>query len=223
MIEVVEREYKVGEGTKLKIGNVNGAIRIEGYEGETIQLKAEKKWGLLGAEPKIKVKKEGNMFTIKVEQQKTFGVGIGGSSVNFNIRVPKGVEIEKAGNVNGAISIKNVEKAGKISTVNGSISIENTSAEKISAVNGSITALLSRINDNIKISTVNGRIEAYIPKDADAVIKATAVNGKIDSEVPGELSKPPFHGPKSFNAVLGNGKYEVVLSTVNGTITIKSL
>jgi len=223
MIEVVEREYKLGEGTKLKIGNVNGTITIEGYEGETIKLKAEKKWGLLGAEPKIKVKKEGNTLTIKVEQKKNFGINIGGSAVNFDIRVPKGVEIEKTGNVNGTISIKNVKKVGKVITVNGNISIKNTSAEKISAVNGSITALLSRINNNVKISTVNGRIEAYIPKDADAVIKATTVNGKIDSEIPGELSKPPVHGPKSFSAVLGSGKYEVVLSTVNGNISLRLL
>lgn len=223
MIEVVEREYKVTGNLKLKLGNVKGSIKIEGYEGDTIKLKAEKKWGILGAEPKIKVKKTREVLKIEVKQKKSFGIGIGGSSVNFDIVVPKGVEVEKVGNVNGAIFIKNVEKAGKVVTVNGSISLENVSAEKVSAVNGSITAILAGINRNVKISTVNGKIEVYIPKEASVAIKASTVNGRIDSEIPGEFSKTPVHGPKSFTAVLGSGRYEVVISTVNGSISIKAL
>jgi len=221
MIEVVEREYKLGEGTKLKIGNINGAIRIEGYEGETIQLKAEKKWGLLGAEPKIKVKKEGNTLTIKVEQKKNFGINIGGSAVNFEILIPKGTEIEKVGTVNGSIGVKGVRKIGKVSTVNGSIILENCFFEKASTVNGTIKAIFSVMKGDSTISTVNGSIEVYIPRKADVEIKASSVNGKITSELPGELKSA--YGSKSFEAVLGEGRYKIKISTVNGSIVIKAL
>lgn len=223
MIEVVEREYKVEEGLKLKLGNVNGRIRIEGYDGDTIKLKAEKKWGLLGTEPKIKVKKEGNMLKIEVKHGKSFGVSMGESAVNFDILVPKIVEIEKVGNVNGSISVKNIEKAGKVATVNGSITVENVFAGKISTVNGSIKAMLSSINGDLVVSTVNGSVEVYLSKDSNIEVNARSVNGKIASEIPGELSKSPFHGPKSFKGVLGEGKYNVKISTVNGNISIKAL
>ncbi|USS39993.1 DUF4097 domain-containing protein [Thermococcus aggregans] len=223
MIEVVEREYKLSEGTTLKIGNVNGTIKIEGYDGDTIKLKAEKKWGLLGAEPKIKVRKEGNMLVIKTEHKRSFGINIGESAVNFEIMVPKGIKIEKVGTVNGLISIKGVREIGKVSTVNGRISLESCFFEKASTVNGSIKTVFSMIKGDSTISTVNGNIEVYIPRKADAEIKASTVNGKIASELPGELSKTPFHGPKSFEAVLGEGKYKIKISTVNGSIAIKAL
>ncbi|WP_175058825.1 DUF4097 family beta strand repeat-containing protein [Thermococcus sp. 2319x1] len=221
MIEVVEREYKVGEGTKLKIGNVNGTIKIEGYEGETIKLKAEKKWGLLGAEPKIKVKKEGNVLEIKAEQKRNFGIGIGGSSVNFEILLPKGIEIEKVENVNGSIGIKGVRRVGKVSAVNGSIVLENCFFEKASTVNGSIKAVFSTMKGDSVISTINGSIEVYIPRKADVEIEASGVNGKITSELPGELKSA--YGSKSFETVLGEGTHKLKISTVNGSIVIKAL
>ena len=68
MIEVVEREYKMGPGMKLKLGNINGYVKMEGYEGDTLKLRAEKKWGLLGAEPKIKIKKEGDLYKLEIEE-----------------------------------------------------------------------------------------------------------------------------------------------------------
>ena len=221
MIEVVEREYKVGEGTKLKIGNVSGTIKIEGYNGDAIKLRAEKKWGLLGAEPKIKVRKEGNVLVIKAEQKRSFGINIGGSAVNFEILIPKGTEIEKAGTVNGSISIKGVREIGKASAVNGGIILENCFFEKASTVNGAIKAVFSVIRGDSAISTVNGSIEVYIPRKADVEVKASSVNGKITSEFPGELKSS--HGPKSFEAVLGEGRYKIKISTVNGSIAIRAL
>ncbi|KPU63717.1 hypothetical protein EP1X_00480 [Thermococcus sp. EP1] len=220
MIEVVEREYKMGPGMKLKLGNINGYVKMEGYEGDTLKLRAEKKWGLLGAEPKIKIKKEGDTLIIKVKQKRSFGVSIGESAVNFELLIPKEVEVEVA-SVNGSITVKNISKAGKIATVNGRIDVENVEARKISTVNGTIKALMTRISNDAGISTVNGSIEVYVPKNANVEVKASTVNGKINTDIPGEISKTPIYGPKSFMGVLGEGRHKLKVSAVNGSITIK--
>ncbi|NJE26033.1 hypothetical protein E3E22_05250 [Thermococcus sp. MV5] len=220
MIEVVEREYKMRPGMKLKLGNINGYVKMEGYEGDTLKLRAEKKWGLLGAEPKIKIKKEGDTLVIKVKQKRSFGMSIGESAVNFELLIPREVEVEVA-SVNGSITVKNISKAGKIATVNGRIHVENVEAKKISTVNGTIKVLMAKINNDAGISTVNGSIEVYVSRNANVEVKASTVNGKINTDMPGEISKTHIYGPKSFTGVLGEGRHKLKISAVNGSVTIK--
>ncbi|NJE09132.1 hypothetical protein E3E31_11470 [Thermococcus sp. M39] len=223
MIEIVEREYEITDGLKLIISNVNGLIKINGYEGDTIKMKAEKKWGLLAPEPKIKVKKEGNILKIEAKYKKTFGISLGGSSVNFDILVPKTVEVEKVGSVNGKISISDVSGVIKIGNVNGSIELENVEVSKVGNVNGSIKALLRAVRNDVKISTVNGSIKVLLPRTTDATILASTTNGRILAEGFENVttSSAGTFGPKSFSAQLGSGNYSVKLSTVNGSIEIR--
>lgn|GEM_PF-1030856 len=222
MIEIVEREYEVTEGLKLVLSNVNGHIRIKGYDGNTIKMKAEKKWGLLAPEPKIKVKKEGNFLKIEAKHKKTFGVSLGGSSVSFDILVPKTVEVERVGSVNGKISISDVNGVPKIGNVNGAIELENVEVGKVGNVNGPIKAVLKAVRNDVKISTVNGSIKVLLPREADVTISASTTNGTISTEGFENVatSLAGTFGPKSFSAQLGSGKYSVKLSTVNGSIEI---
>lgn len=224
MIEVVEREYEVERGLKVVVSNVNGQIKIKGYDGDTLKLKAEKKWGLLSSEPKIKVKKEGNTLKISAHFEKSV-ISFGSRSVNFDILVPKDVEVEKVSSVNGQIQISDISGILKVSNVNGSIKVENAEVKKLSSVNGSIVAILRKIKDDSKISTVNGSIKVYIPPKADAEIFASTTNGSIRFDIPGmkiEGTKIRF-GPKSAVGVLGDGKYKIKVSTVNGSISVSTL
>ena len=223
MIEIVEREYEVTEGLKIVLSNVNGYIRIKGYDGNTIKMKAEKKWGLLAPEPKVKVKKEGNVLKIEAKHKKTFGISLGGSSVNFDILVPKTVEVEKVGSVNGRISISNVNGVLRVGNVNGAIELENVEVSKVGNVNGPIKAVLKAVRNDVKISTVNGSIKILLPKNIDAEILASTTNGRISAEgfENVKTSLAGTFGPKSFSAQLGSGKYSVKLSTVNGSIEIR--
>ncbi|ALM74634.1 DUF4097 family beta strand repeat-containing protein [Thermococcus barophilus] len=223
MIEIIEREYEVTEGLKLVISNVSGHIKIKGYDGDTIKMRAEKKWGLFASEPKIKVKKEGNVLKIEAKHKKTFGISLGGSSVNFDILVPKSIEVEKVGSVNGRISISNVKGVLKIGNVNGSIELENVEISKVGNVNGPIKVVLKAVRNDVKISTVNGSIKFLLPKKADAMISASTTNGRILTEGFDNVATSLVgkFGPKSFSAQLGSGKYSVKVSTVNGNIELR--
>jgi len=221
MIEIVEREYGITDGLRLVLRNVNGHIRMKGYDGNTIKMRAEKKWGLLAPEPKIKVKKEGNFLKIEATHKKTFGISLGGSSVNFDIFVPKTVEVEEVDSVNGKISISDVGGVLKIGSVNGSIELENVEVSKVGNVNGPIKAVLRAVRNDVKISTVNGSVKVSLPRNTDATILAGTINGTVSAEGFEGIALTGKFGPKSLSAQLGSGKYSVNLSTVNGNIEIK--
>lgn len=224
MIEVVEREYKVERGLKVVVGNVNGQIKIKGYDGDTLKLKAEKKWGLLSSEPRIKVKKRGNTLMISAHFEESI-ISFGSRSVNFDILVPESVEVEKVSSVNGQIQISDTGGILEVSNVNGSIKVENAEVKKLSSVNGSIVAILRKIEDDSKISTINGNITVYIPSKADVKIFASTTNGSIRLDIPGMKMEGTRirPGPKSAVGVLGDGKYKIKVSTLNGSISVSTL
>lgn len=242
MIEVYEREYEVGK-VKLELENVNGTIKIRGYEGETLKLRIEKSWGLLGSEPKVKIRKEGESFKIFTEHRKGFNISFGGSKVNFEIMAPKEVEVKRVTSVNGSIDIAdvsgctevktvnglivlNVDCAGDIKTVNGKV---NARVRKllgdIKTINGKIEAYLGSIGKKVKIATVNGPITLHLHPGFSGKVEVSTTNGSISTdfeeiEVAKVVKTGKRHGPKAASGVLGGGENILKVSTMNGHIKI---
>lgn len=239
MIEVYEREYEVGK-VKLELENVNGMIKIRGYDGETLKLRIEKSWGLLGSEPKVKIRKEGELFKIFTEHRKGFNISFGGSKVNFEIMAPKGVEVKRVVSVNGTIDITGVSGCMEAKTVNGPISLNVDCARNIKTVNGKINAKVGKLLGNI--STINGKIEVYLGSIGEKV-KITTVNGPItlhlhpkfnatvdvrttngnistDFEEIKVMGTGKHYGPKAATGTLGDGRNVLRVSTTNGYIKI---
>ena len=141
-------------------------------------------------------------------------------NVEFEVRVPKGVQFEGR-SVNGGIRA-NVDGSAALSTVNGSIEVEAGQLTEATTVNGSIRATVRsdvRSADDIKLSTVNGSVRLSLPEGVNADVSAKTVNGGITSEF-SEIEVRKKWGPRSAEGRLGQGGRELALSTVNGGIRI---
>jgi DUF4097 and DUF4098 domain-containing protein YvlB len=70
----------------------------------------------------------------------------------------------------------------------------------------------------VKLSSVNGRVELAMPKDANAHLSASTVSGSISSD----FQLPVHHGwvGADLDTTLGSGTTRVELSSVNGGIKI---
>lgn len=239
MIEVYEREYRA-EVFELEIENVNGRILISGYDGETINLRVEKSWGLLGNEPRVKVRKEGKTLKIFSKPKKGLNIGLGSSKVNFELLIPRKVKVKKAVSVNGPITVEGVEECEAVKTVNGAISLDagrvgtvkgvngriKVKAGKlfgdIKTVNGAIEAQVKSVEGHVKIATVNGSIVLHLHPEINAKLEAETSNGSITSNIE-ELSVErvsKHHGPKKASLTLGDGTNVLEVRTVNGTINL---
>jgi len=239
MIEVYEREYEVGK-VKLELENVNGMIKIQGYGGRRLKLRIEKSWGLLGSEPKAKIRKRGESFKIFTEHRKGLNIDLGGSKVNFEILVPKEVEVNRVVSVNGSIIITSVSGCMEAKTVNGPISLDvecakdiktvngkiNVKAERltgnIKTINGMIEVYLRAIGDDVKISTVNGPINLHLHPTFNGRIEINTTNGEIKSdfeEIKVAKTNRRF-GPKTASGAIGEGRNTLKVSTTNGPIKV---
>jgi len=124
--------------------------------------------------------------------------------------------------VNGNVQCLQLKaKQFDIETVNGKISMAACIFSKrsnIETVNGSITADFSNLSNDLEASTVNGGISIRLPEHFDGKISASTINGSIKNDF-GWKVKSGF-GPKSLEIQLGNGTYQMDLSTINGSIKI---
>ena len=128
-------------------------------------------------------------------------------------------------------------------TANGDVMIGGVSAEdtKLESINGDVYVRGGKIN-NLDISStngdlrmevhlkksriiaedINGEIRMLITENSNAFIEATTINGMI-RVFNKEKIKVMTEEEKFFQGLVGEGKSEIVLKTVNGNIKIEIL
>ena len=88
-------------------------------------------------------------------------------------------------------------------------------------MNGEISAKIGDANwpDSLEFKTVNGEIVLDLPATINTEIKADTFNGEISTDFPlsllGQMSR------KHLSGRIGSGGRELVLKTLNGSITLR--
>jgi hypothetical protein len=231
--DAFEWSGRLGRGQTAEIKTVNGEIRAEAWDGDRVEVRATKRWRRSDPdEVTIEViEHEGGVTicTVYPGRGNRCGVGSEGSmsvrhndvSVDYVVRVPNGVAFTGRA-VNGGVEAAGLSGDVLAVSVNGSIEVSTSGAVEASTVNGSIRAAMgaARWDDEIRFSTVNGRIDLTLPGDADAVVSASTVNGDIATDLP--LKVTGRFGPKRVSGTIGDGGGRLSLETVNGGIRLRT-
>jgi hypothetical protein len=141
--------------------------------------------------------------------------------VRFDVRVPAGVRfIGKT--VNGDVTAESLNGDAEAHSVNGSVKLSTTGNASANTVNGSVDVAMGRADfpDGAKFSTVNGGITLRVPAYLSAHLRASVQNGSIESDFPititGAVSRQKVEG------TIGSGGQDLQVSTVNGSIRLKT-
>ncbi len=219
--EVSDQTFDVGKGSRLSLSNLNGPATITGWDKNSIAVKATKR---ARSEKDLELAvvtfdmKNGHL-RIEVEYEDELEWREGRfASVEFEIQVPRDVEIDHFELVNGGIDLSNLTGDIQVSSVNGSIdALELSGRTQLSTVNGDVTLESSKGHDDIELSSVNGSVTLFLPGTVNAKISASTVHGDIR----GDLGNGVTHAGNSMDAVLGSGGPRIELGTVNGDIRIR--
>lgn len=140
--------------------------------------------------------------------------------VDFLVRVPNGVRFIGR-TVNGKVEASRLNADAEAHSVNGDIRLSTRGAASAETVNGSIRAVMGKIDDAAKFATVNGGITLDLARGTHAEVRARTVNGAISTNFPlvirGRLVNKRAYGR------IGGGGPELNLNTVNGSITLHQL
>jgi hypothetical protein len=230
----------LGSGRTVYLRNVNGAVRFEQGSGNTVEVRAEKRWRRGDPDDvRIEARQGANGGDIIIcafwNERATCdedGYQSNGSnnrwndrndvSVHFVVRVPANARVN-ASTVNGEMVVDGTSGDVEARTVNGDVEARSTEGRvEAETVNGSITVRTSTRNrEDLEYSTVNGSITIEMEEGANADVDLTTVNGRVSSDFP--LTLDGRINPRKIRAKMGSGGARLRASTVNGSIRLRKL
>jgi len=219
--------------------NVNGSISISTWKKEEVEIKATKTTKQDAEklrEVKIEIESAPGSIFVNTIYPKHRNIRV---SVNYEVKVPEGVNLGKIKSVNGSVILSGPLGSVKALTTNGRVELDGASGEiNLSTTNGSIEASnirglleadttngsivleLDTLEDEVKAETVNGSITLKLQsRKIDADLQAKTVNGKIYLDFPVTF-KTVLKSKHSLEGQMGQGGAEITLETVNGSIKI---
>ncbi|MGH9139511.1 MAG: DUF4097 family beta strand repeat-containing protein [Vicinamibacterales bacterium] len=221
--------YPLTAGGEIRIVNTNGRIDVEGIEGSTVEVRAERI--ARGATdtaarellPRIVIKEDVKPDRITLETERISGIMIGaGFEVRYHVRAPRSALVNMT-NTNGQVVLNAL--AGKVvaHTTNGAVKGTNLSGGVDGeSTNGSLTIDMASVgSDRISLETTNGSVTLMLPENAKASVSASVTNGGINV---GSLDNFDVteKARRHLEGKLNGGGTSVELHTTNGSIRLRS-
>src|SRR5690348_11442339 len=219
--QVFDRTYPLQQGGAFALGNVNGGVRIEGWDREQVEVKAVKT-ALHQSEDlnrvQIEVQSDGDQVGVNTRYPSGSGVQV---TVEYEIHVPYRLRWAAVSTVNGNVHVQGVTGAGKLNSVNGNVEVVDSDG-RFSGIttNGDVRMQLRSLPQGAPVSlrTINGSVVLSIPQGTNLDVRVVNRNGDFRSDFP--LTTLGAYTSSRFSGRLGNGGGEIFMSTVNGAIRL---
>ena len=207
-IEVLEKEFIVGENAFLSLSNIRGEVSIQAVDDRVIKVHAEKILNSGDADNTILelVQEEDGKVIIRTHFDPSgFRLfrRIVPCKVNYEVSVPRNCDLKVRG-VSNAANIDGISGFLDISTVSGDVNLNSLEGEfKFKSVSGDVQG--ENINAPAKIETVSG----------DFDLKQCNFPSMRVKTVSGDLTLETLlgSGPYEFNSVSGDIKLEATQLT----------
>jgi len=222
------RSYPLEAGGEIRIVNTNGKIEIEGTEGSTVEVKAEKiARGATDAAarellPRIVIKEDIKPDRVSLETERMSGIMIGAAfEVRYHVRAPKSAVVNIT-NTNGQVALAALTGKVKAQTTNGGVNGRNlTGGVDARSTNGGVTIDMASIGpDSISLRTTNGGVTLTLPDGAKANLTASCTNGGINVSALDNLEISE-QSRRRLEGRLNGGGTSIEVRTTNGGIRVR--
>lgn len=234
--ERVDQRYDLGAGGSVSVSNVNGAVTVQGWDGDEVRVEAVKKVKAGSRDSaeeamrrlEVRIDHRGDRLEIDTKLPKKsdglfdwmFG-NHSNANVTYTVSVPRRTDVE-VDTVNGKVRIRGVAGRVEAGTTNGGIDMEDVRGSvKAATTNGGIDVELTEVTagQGMRFSTTNGGIHLTLPRDARVSVDADTTNGGINLD---DLSADiRSQSRRHLRADVNGGGPEIELSTTNGGIRIQ--
>lgn len=201
--ETIRQTYP--SASKVEIRNLNGGVRITGYEGNDIQFVAHKHIEAKTAEAleqarrevRLDIRSGGGVFRACVEGPFSQCDGDRGRGCrgdcdrdytvryDFELQVPRAAALDLK-TVNGRVDARGVNGDFEAKSVNGAVTLEDMGGSgNATTVNGGVKlSFRESPRQPLTAKTVNGAIEAAFPKNLNGVLRFRTLHGDVFTNFP---------------------------------------
>ena len=203
---------KTSGSNVLAIYNINGFIRIKGYDGNTVVFEVEK---VLSAENEPLLDAAKQEFKVNLEHKEDSILAFisepfdsrpnrgnrnwGNKSENkydfrleFTVKVPYSMNLQVSTVNGGDVTVEDVTGSLKVTNVNGAIKLTNAKGTSdVKTVNGNVEAnYLIVPPGESQFKTLNGNVTVTYPKSLSADCQFKSFNGEFYTDFPDAESLP---------------------------------
>lgn len=147
----------------------------------------------------------------------------GSGSVNLEIRLPSGVEVD-ASSVSGNVSVAGAEGDVRATSVSGDVRLERLRASSVEArtVSGEIEASIESLSGrgSLSFKSVSGDVNLQLPRSLDADLSMSSVSGQLDSDF--QLTLGGRTSRRRIEARIGRGGRDLDVTTVSGDVRLRT-
>jgi hypothetical protein len=217
------RELTLAARSLLRVdGRANGGVRIEGYDGREIRVRAR-----VQANAATEDAARGIMDAVRIADGEVLRADgprdLGrreGWSVSYEIMVPRRMDLEVEAN-NGGIAVRDVSGRMQLETTNGGVQLANLAGDvRARTTNGGVTATLTGQRwdgAGLDVRATNGGVRLTLPASYGATLEAGTVNGGLTVDFPmtvqGRIGR-------EVRAEIGGGGPPIRAHTTNGGVRI---
>jgi hypothetical protein len=216
-------EFARGNGTKtLEVDNVNGRIRVIGYDGSNVEMVANKmirarsQAALQMAKQEVRLDITDNADTINIYVDQPGHERSTQSSshsnwnnhdyevtFDFEVRVPRRAEIHLWTVNGGSIEVEDVAGDFNVNNINGAIEMRNVSGSgRVHTINGAVNVgFANNPKGASQFGSLNGDIEVTFRPDLSADLRFKTFNGGVYTDFPVTAS------PTALTPERRNGKF----------------
>lgn len=215
-------QYPLAPAGRVLVENVQGDIRVEGWDRAAVEITAIKT--ALGPSARLENVRIAVGFTDQTVAVRTlyFGKSEEPVRVDYRLKVPREVRLDPLRTVVGNIAVREVEGAVDARSLNGNIEeFEIAGRASAAAMHGNVTVSMRALPEDgssLDFETLSGNLNLVLPAHADADLELQTVAGRIQSPFAFVVSGVP--GDSTQRARLGQGGIRVRLRTVRGDIRV---
>jgi hypothetical protein len=218
--------YPLSKTGEVTIVNANGRIEVEGVDGSTLEVQAERIASGVTEQlardllPRIPIEEHATPDFVSIETRRLNGFLIGASyEVRYKVKIPRTATI-RATTVNGLVSVTAMEGRVIAQTTNGGVrATEIAGGIEARSVNGGVRVQFASLGGSrVELTTVNGGVRVALPETAKATVSASWINGGIT--VSGLQFEVREQAKRRFEGRLNGGGASIELKTVNGGISL---
>jgi hypothetical protein len=201
--ESVHRTIAAGSAPIVRVDNVAGAVRIDGWNKPIVDVQATKYGSDEGELRSIAIDVSRQADEIAIVTR--YGGGVHRGGVRYRISVPSGASL-RISNVAGAVDLAGVA---------GDIDVE-TQAGEITADAGIV-----RGSRSIDLRATTGAITLTIAPGSSARVEAQSTVGDFSSNVPGVTQERRNIVGAGGGGTIGSGSARIRLTTTTGAIALR--
>jgi hypothetical protein len=222
------RSYPLETGGEIRIVNTNGKIDIQGTDGSSVEVRAERiARGATDAAarellPRIVIKEDIKPDRVSLETERMSGIMIGVSfEVRYYIRAPRGAVVNVT-NTNGQVALAALDGKVRAQTTNGGVNGRNLSGGvDARSTNGGVTIDMASVGpESISLRTTNGGVTLTLPDGAKANLSASCTNGGINVSALDNLDISE-QSRRRLEGRLNGGGTPIEVQTTNGGIRVR--